>query len=91
MTKRVQLLISGRVQGVNFRNSLLVAAVGNGLTGWVRNLPDGRVEAVVEGPEKALRAVIAWCHQGPPLAQPTGVTEKWSAATGEFDGFIIKR
>lgn len=91
MSCRVHLLISGRVQGVNYRNSMVSVARPRGVTGWVRNLPDGRVEAVAEGTEEALRSLIAWCHEGPRWAEPSGVEEEWSVATGEFDGFTVKR
>lgn len=91
MLCRVHLLISGRVQGVNYRNSMVAAARPLGVKGWVCNLSDGRVEAVAEGTEEALRSLIAWCHEGPLAARPTGVEEIWSEATGEFDGFTVKR
>lgn len=91
MARRVHLLISGRVQGVNYRNSMVAAALGLGVSGWVRNLPDGRVEATAEGGEDSLRALIAWCREGPPWSRPSGVAEAWSAATGEFDGFVVRR
>lgn len=90
MSHRVHLLISGRVQGVYYRVSMVAAALQHGVTGWVRNLPDGRVEAVAEGTEKALRALIVWCHKGPPRAAVTAVGETWSRATGEFDDFTVK-
>lgn len=63
MTRR--LLISGRVQGVGFRYFLRREAEKRGVTGWARNRPDGRVEAVVQGDDAAVEAVIAWARQGP--------------------------
>lgn len=90
MARRVRLFISGRVQGVYYRVSMVAAALSYGVTGWVRNLPDGRVEAVAEGEEKALRALIAWCRKGPPRATVTGIDEDWSEATGEFHDFTVK-
>lgn len=71
--KRVKVVITGRVQGVGFRASCQRQAVALGLTGWVRNRWDGAVEALFEGPAEAVDAMLAWCHQGPPMAYVTGV------------------
>lgn len=65
---RVHLWISGRVQGVFFRSTTQEEAQARGLTGWVRNAPDGRVEAEVQGPPDAVDALIAECRAGPGLA-----------------------
>lgn len=78
-----QLLISGRVQGVGYRESMLREAMRLGATGWVRNLRDGRVEAVVDGP--GAEALIRWAHRGPPTAAVTEILV--SDADGEFSGF----
>jgi len=66
---RVHVLISGRVQRVGFRFSTQDMATLYGLNGWVRNLTDGRVEAVFEGDRTAVENMIRWCHKGPPHAQ----------------------
>jgi acylphosphatase len=66
---RYRVLISGRVQGVFFRDSCRRLAEQNGVTGWVRNLPDGRVEAVFEGPDEGVRQLVDWARQGPRLAE----------------------
>ncbi|MDT8421664.1 MAG: acylphosphatase [Desulfuromonadales bacterium] len=87
---RASLTIKGRVQGVFFRQSTRETAVSLGATGWVRNLPDGSVAAVVEGPEIAVRQVIAWCRQGPAAARVDSVTVDWHQATGEFTAFTIR-
>ncbi len=64
----LRVWVSGRVQGVWFRQSTKEQAEANGVTGWVRNLADGRVEALLCGPANAVRDVEAWLSQGPPLA-----------------------
>lgn len=65
---RVHLFVSGRVQGVGYRASASDVAQLLKLSGWVRNLRDGRVEAVFEGPQPQVEEMIRWCHQGPPTA-----------------------
>jgi len=83
------VVIDGRVQGVGFRASCARRAVDAGLAGWVRNLPDGRVEAVFEGPVGAVEAVVAWCRQGPPLARVTRVTADTEPVVSER-GFTVR-
>lgn len=70
---QVRVVVSGRVQGVAFRDSTRREAERHGVAGWVRNLPDGRVEALFDGPAAAVEALVHWCHRGPPSAQVTGV------------------
>ncbi|GIF04718.1 acylphosphatase [Actinoplanes siamensis] len=70
---RTRVLISGTVQGVFFRDSCRRVAVQRGVSGWVRNLPDGRVEAVFEGPEDAVAQLVSWSRSGPPRATVTAV------------------
>ena len=65
---RYRVLISGRVQGVFFRDTCRRLAAQHGVSGWVRNLPDGRVEAVFEGPAEDVRRLVDWAHTGPRLA-----------------------
>jgi acylphosphatase len=65
----VRVRISGRVQGVFFRASCARRADELGLSGWVRNRPDGDLEAVFEGPEQAVEDILAWCREGPPDAR----------------------
>ncbi len=86
---RAHLRIYGRVQGVFFRSSMRGRATKLGLTGWVRNLPDGSVEAVVEGPKDKVDELIRWAHRGPPLARVDRVEVKWERATQEFEDFSI--
>jgi len=90
MQRRAHLFISGRVQGIFYRANAHDAARRLGLTGWVRNLPDGRVEAVVEGEEGKIKELIAWCHQGPPRAVVRSVEVEWEDYQGEFTDFEIR-
>ncbi|MCS7261321.1 MAG: acylphosphatase [Anaerolineae bacterium] len=87
---RAHVWISGHVQGVNFRWYTRNKAQSLGVKGWVRNLWDGRVEAVFEGEEAAVRQMIHWCHIGPPSAQVEHVQVEYEAPTGEFSGFHIR-
>ena len=89
--KRVHLLISGRVQGVWYRASTQQQAQQLGLVGWVRNLHDGRVEAVAEGLREALDALVRWAHDGPPAARVDQVAVSWSEPSGAFEGFEVRR
>ena len=66
-------VVSGRVQGVGFRYSCVAEARAIGVAGWVRNLPDGRVEVHVEGDEDEVAQLLAWLHQGPPFADVSQV------------------
>ncbi|RLF16159.1 MAG: acylphosphatase [Thermoprotei archaeon] len=89
MKVRAHVFISGRVQGVFFRAWTEDEAVKRGLTGWVRNLADGRVEAVFEGDKEAVEEMVKLCWKGPPGARVTNVEVKWEPYTGEFTDFRI--
>ncbi len=67
-TRRIRVIITGRVQGVGFRQAAVEKALKHGLRGWVRNLPQGHVEALAEGPVESVEAFVAWCSEGPPSA-----------------------
>ncbi len=88
--KRAHVFIKGLVQGVFFRSSTRNEAKRLGVTGWVKNLWDGRVEAVFEGDEEKVKRMIEWCHHGPPGAHVTGVEVNWEEPTGEFSDFRIE-
>ena len=88
---RLHCLISGRVQGVSYRAYTQREAMQLGLTGWVRNCLDGRVELVAEGEEAALQQLIAWCRQGPPAAIVAEVEAQWDADAGAYRAFDIRR
>jgi len=88
---RAHVIVSGRVQGVFFRDETRRAAQKNGVVGWVRNLPDGTVEAIFEGKASAVDAVIEWCHKGSPLSQVAEVRVDWEKYAGDTDDFSIRR
>jgi len=88
--KRVHVYISGRVQGVFFRAETQRAAMGFKLTGWVRNMADGRVETVFEGEDENIGKMLAWCHIGPPAARVEKVLTEEQPHTGGFRDFSIK-
>jgi acylphosphatase len=87
---RAHVFVSGKVQGVYYRASTRDAAREAGVDGWVRNLRDGRVEAVFEGDEAAVESVVEWCHDGSPAASVDDVTVEYEAPEG-VDGFEIRR
>lgn len=88
--KQVHVLISGFVRGIGFRSFVRSNAQHLGLTGWVKNLPNGWVEAVFEGEEEKIKEMIEICRQGPPMAEVERLETEWSNATGEFLGFEIR-
>jgi acylphosphatase len=81
-------LVSGRVQGVFFRDDCRREAVAAGVDGWVRNRADGRVEAVIEGDPDAVERLVAWCRTGPPSARVTGI-EVFEEEPGQEAGFRV--
>lgn len=87
----VHLNITGRVQGVYYRASMLQEAQRLGLTGWVMNCPDGSVEALAEGWKAKLEELIDWCRQGPEGARVSGVAAQWQNPENSFVGFAIRR
>ncbi len=88
-TVRVRLIIKGRVQGVWFRDSTRRQAVMFGVTGWVRNRPEGTVEVLAEGPERAVQKLVAWCRRGPSGARVDRLREERESWQGEFESFDI--
>ncbi len=88
---RARLVITGRVQGVFYRYSTVTEAKRIGqLTGWVRNLPNGDVEALIEGKKDKINELIQWCQKGPPGSNVLGVTTDWEKYVGEFPEFSIE-
>ncbi len=89
MKERAHFVISGRVQGVCYRMHACAEARRLGIVGSVRNLPDGTVEIVAEGEQSVLAEFLGWCRQGPSYAKVTGIEDKYSDSTGEFDSFTV--
>jgi len=87
---RAHVFVSGRVQGVGYRISTAEMAADMGLHGWVRNLPDGRVEAVFEGKKELVEAAIAWCRRGNPPAVVKDVAVEYETPEG-LRRFEIRR
>jgi len=86
---RAHLMISGRVQGVCYRMETKFAADRIGTFGWVRNMQDGRVEALVEGSQNQVEALIEWCRTGPPAARVHDIEITWEPYRGEFHSFEV--
>lgn len=89
MKARAHVFVSGRVQGVFFRDHTRRWASSLGLSGWVRNLADGRVEALAEGEKEKIESLIGKLREGPPLSWVENVATEWEEYTGEFSGFRI--
>lgn len=87
---RAHVMISGRVQGVFFRDYTQKAAQEKEIIGWVMNTPDGRVEAVLEGEKEKVEEMIRWCHQGSPHSRVTEVSVDWEDYAGEFEDFSVR-
>ncbi|HEY9073460.1 MAG TPA: acylphosphatase [Desulfobaccales bacterium] len=86
---RVHVVVEGRVQGVFFRAATRDEARARGLAGWVRNLPDGRVEALFEGDRQIIDTMLAWCHKGPPYAYVDQIEEEWQPYLGDLMDFRV--
>jgi acylphosphatase len=87
---RVRMYIYGRVQGVSFRNTMKRIAKELRLSGWVRNLPEGQVEAVVEGEEEKVERLVSWSHIGPSRAKVIKVEVMREPYTGEYERFSTR-
>jgi len=88
---RATVRVTGQVQGVNFRSATKAEADLLGLCGSVRNLLDGSVEAVIEGPQTTVQQLVGWCHRGPNRARVDDLKVEWQVARGEFNGFEVRR
>jgi acylphosphatase len=87
--KRIQMIVSGRVQGVYFRASAQREARLLGVTGYVRNRPDGSVEIIAEGEEDLVKGLLLWAQKGPSTARVDKIETRWRSYTGEFSDFRI--
>ena len=87
---RAHVFVKGKVQGVFFRANTRNKAQELGITGWVRNLPDGRVEAIFEGEKQKVEEIIEWTKRGSPIARVEGVEVEFEEYKGEFNDFEIR-
>lgn len=90
MRTRARVRITGRVQGVWYRGATASEARRLGVDGWVQNLPDGSVEALIEGEPAAVRALVEWCRTGPPGARVAAVAEQPEPPGDDLAGFRIR-
>jgi acylphosphatase len=88
--ERARVRVSGRVQGVFFRDSTREKAQELGLSGYVKNNPDGDVEALFEGPKEAVEEMVRWCGQGPPHASVENVEANYEQARDDLKGFEVR-
>lgn len=88
--ERAHVFVTGRVQGVAFRDSARSQAEQLGLSGWVRNTGDGRVEAVFEGEPDVVNQMVEWCKSGPSSADVEDVSVEQEEPSGEFSGFEVR-
>jgi len=87
--RTVSVIVHGRVQGVAFRHHTCLRARELGVTGWVRNLPDGAVEGLFEGNDRAVAELVEWCRSGPPAARVDRLDIREDSYRGEFESFDI--
>jgi acylphosphatase len=90
MPERLHVKIEGQVQGVGYRYYARAKARALGLNGWIRNLPDGRVEAEFEGDQALLEQMLAWCQRGPSGAHIRNIEVSWEQAPARYDSFDIR-
>lgn len=90
MRIRAHVFVSGRVQGVFFRSETKLEAKRYGVNGWIKNLPDDRVEAVFEGEQENVKKLVEFCKLGPQGARVADVEVAWEHYTGEFEDFEIR-
>lgn len=88
--RRVRVVVSGRVQGVFYRATLRAEATRRAVAGWARNLPDGRVEAELQGQPHDVDAVVAWCREGPAQARVSDVEVEELPVDHGLHGFSIE-
>ncbi len=87
---RAHIIVSGRVQGVYFREQMRKGAKKLNVSGWVKNLEDGRVEAIFEGEKGKVEKIIDWVKQGPAFAKVKDIELEWQEYRGEFKNFKVR-
>ena len=87
--QRIHLLVSGKVQGVFFRQATKVVAIKNNVTGWVKNLENGEVEILLEGDDKNVNSVIDWCRNGPANSRVDEVKIEQQEFSGQYSNFEV--
>jgi len=87
--QRMHVFVKGKVQGVFFRAHMRLEAGSRSITGWVKNLPDGSVEGIIEGTASDLATMLEWCHQGPPGAFVSYVEATHEPYVGNYQDFSI--
>ncbi len=88
--KCVHVFVTGRVQGVFFRQATRVTAIKNNVTGWIKNLDDGRVEVLIEGEDKSVDSVIEWCNYGPANSRVDNIQVNTEDYSGKFESFEVR-
>ncbi len=88
--KRIHIFVTGRVQGVFFRQATRVIAIKNNVRGWVRNLDDGRVEIMIEGEDKSVDTVTQWCSLGPANSRVDDLKTNQEEFLGEYENFEVR-
>lgn len=91
MNIRIHVVVSGKVQGVYFRQGTKDKSIELGVSGWVKNRGDGSVEAVFEGKKEDVDRIVKWCWKGPESAKVKDIQSIIEVYTGEFNGFVIVR
>ncbi len=87
--QRLRLFVKGKVQGVFFRQALKVMAKTHNVSGWVKNLKNGRVEAILEGEDLDVSSMVEWCHRGPANARVEDIEIRNEKYKGEFSKFEV--
>jgi acylphosphatase len=88
--KRLHIFVTGRVQGVFFRQATRVIAIENNVTGWIKNLNDGRVEILIEGEEKSMDSVVEWCSLGPANSRVDDIQIFEEKFVDEYENFEVR-
>jgi len=90
MNPQAHIIISGKVQGVFYRASTRDKALRIGVTGWVKNIPGGNVEAVFQGEKNKVMQMIEWCKKGPAYSKVDDVSVTWEEVKEEFETFEVR-